>query len=515
MPYYKDEIIEDFMPYTKKTQPSYWTPMKSKASLGYDIIRFIEKYFTPPRTMNNNEPFRLKQWQKELLIHMFELDTWGRFVYREFFWFIPRKNSKSFLASAICAYFLAKAQGGEEIYCVAKNSKQARVVYKETTRNIVGPLLKVIKPGQQETKNRFVNAVFMPLSGDANGAHGKAPYFSVLDEFHAWDSLTGKSNYAEEMVEALKTGSLDRNEFMILIITTAGNNDQGIAREYYDKAIMVATGELVDERFGCAIWCADDDDDISDRSVWEKANPMVVEGVLSFDEMEKEFKAAEQTGTGPFEKFHLNKWLRNSDKAEFISAFHWKNAFKPELGKIPKGAEIVVGFDGSLTEDSTGLVAIDLETGLIEVLYGWEKEPNNPDWFVEVDEVDAGMEDIQANYVVRKVYCDPSRHQSLVAQWRRRYGNNVIRDIPQSSQRMAPMSQEFKTDVYTGKLFHVGERRLTTHVRNAIETIRGVPNKEKPNSPRKIDFLACAVLANGARHEYQERTRRQTRVTTF
>jgi len=191
------------------------------------------------------------------------------------------------------------------------------------------------------------------------------------------------------------------------------------------------------------------------------------------------------------------------------SMYYWGLAYDDNAAKIPENAEIVVGFDGSQTEDSTGIVAIDVNTGLIELLHAWEKDPTNKEWFVDDDEVQVAMESVFSKYKVLRVYADPSRHRDMVRKWQRTWGRGVVRDIPPTSARMAPMSQAFKQAVYTGELKHAGDARLTNHIRNAIETVKGVPNKEAPSSARKIDFVACAVLAHGAFAEVKElKTRR-------
>jgi phage terminase large subunit-like protein len=515
MPHYADVDYFDAMPPKDEWKPTYWTPMKTTRSLGPDIAKFIEEYLEPPRDdmMKVGDEFKVTEWQYWWLCHAFELDEEGFLIHNTIFLEIPRKNGKSFLASGIMLYFLFKSNGGEELYCAAKNSKQARIVYGVALDLVYAnpTLQKAIKPTRDVMTNKFTGVKFQPLSSDAGGAHGKAVYGATFDELQAVDTFNGTSTKGVDMFEALTTGSKDRREWFILLISTVGPNDKGLAKSKHDYGVAVSTGQIVDDSFSFTYYGAEDDDDISSEDVWRKCNPQLSAGLLNIKEFRKEYNEGEKTSTKKFEMFALNKWLRGGDKAQFISGFHWKEAMKPELGKIPKGADITVGFDGSLTEDSTGIVAIDINTGLIEVLYGWEKPPGNDDWFVDISEVNSAIEKVFSEYNVLKLYADPSRHRSEVQAWRKAYGSSIVREMPPTSSRSAPMSQEFKSDLYTGELFHVGERRLTEHVTNAIETIKGVPNKDKPQSPRKIDFLACAILANGARHEILDKRNRAPR----
>jgi phage terminase large subunit-like protein len=77
---------------------------------------------------------------------------------------------------------------------------------------------------------------------------------------------------------------------------------------------------------------------------------------------------------------------------------------------------------------------------------------------------------------------------------------------------MAPLAQQFLADVVAGDLTHDGDKRLTRHVLNAVATEAGSFRKEKKNSPRKIDLLACAVLANGARQAVAAKAKKPRRA---
>lgn len=548
MPHYNDAPDpNEIDPPAEEWKPTYWTAMKSTRTMGDTIADWAEEHMKPPRVKKKltildeedveddeqgddeevveeeekiQEPFKLKPWQRWWLRHAFELNRYGLMRFQRIYLQVPRKNGKSFLASIILLYWLFTADDGDEFYCAAKNSKQARIVFKVCRDAVLASpsLQKVIKVTRDKLENKYTNAWLEPLSGDSGGFHGRAPKGTSGDELHKWDSLTGTSNRGEDMLAAATTGSADRDEWFFFGITTAGDNDTGIAHSLWEYGKKVATDpENGDDAFCFTSWEAEDDDDMYSPITWRKANPNIEAGLISEEDMEKALKASEASkgGTADFERYHLNKWIRGGERADFITGFQWESAKRPELGKIAKDSEICVGFDGSLTEDSTGIVAID-ERGLIEVLYAWEKDPLDPEWFADVSEINAAMVKVFSDYKVLKLYADPSRHQETVKGWRKAYGSSVVTDIPPSSSRNVPMSQEFKAAVLGGNLFHVGERRLTEHVRNAIETIKGVPNKERRNSPRKIDFLACAILAHGAWVEIKDkRSKKKGKIRVF
>lgn len=516
--YYTDDTSELFLPPDDEWKPVYWTPMKNHPewaggirSLGYDIIEFAENYFVPPRGIGAGKKIKLSESQKWTFIHVFELKVNGRFRYKECYIQIPRKNWKSLFASIVAAYFATKGMQGDEIYLAAKDSGQAEIVYKEVVNSVanskeLGLIFSVTK---DIIKNKYTGVSIKRLTADAMKVHGKAPYISICDELHTWDSETGRSTRGQDMIDALTTGSGDRMEAMVIYITTAGSNLDGVAYARYDMGKQIAQGAVENDSFGFFCWEAEEHDPIDDPATWRKANPGLVAGFLPFDSFEDDFKRAMLLDITSFERYRLNKWIRHDESEGYVSEFHWNNALSENLKNIPEGAEIVVGFDGSLTDDSTGFVGLDINTGLMEVLYKWEKDMTNTNWFVDIEEVKEAMVKLQSRFDVKLVYADPSRHQEVVKTWIRDYGRRAVRDIPPSPTRMFPMGEEFREDLYTGLLKHNGDKRFREHVLNATRSVKGLPKKDKPDSPKKIDFLMCAILANGARRELLDYKKRE------
>ena len=499
--YYDDDLTGLLDAPDDKWKPVYWTERKSENTLGDKIIEFVEQFMTPPRQFGD-KPFKLAEWQKWLYRHMFELKDDGTFRYNECYVQVPRKNGKSMMMSHLIAYWLVKGNDGDEFYLAAKDSNQADVLFKEIKRNINDsqdlPLVLDVK--RDIVKNKFKNTFVKKLSSSAKSTFGFAPYISVGDELCMWDGDTGTSSKGQEMITSLTTGSGDRPEYMFIGITTAGSNTEGLAHGRYEKGKAVASGALDDPGFGFFCWEAEEFDDVFSPDTWRKANPSLAEGIMPFDKFEEAFKSQINLNPAEFERYRLNKWIKASASESFINPYYWKKFEDKSLGSIPDGADITVGFDGSLTEDSTGIIGLDVNTGQMEVLYSWEKDPTSENWYVDVGEVDVKMAETFSRFNVKLVYADPSRHQELVKTWQKTYGN-IVREIPPTAVRMLPLCDEFRQDLYNGVLKHNGAQRFTQHVSNAVETARGLPAKEKRNSYRKIDFLVCAILANAARRE--------------
>lgn len=514
MPYYTDEPCDDLdveWP-SDDWKPVYWVGMKSHNTLGDKIADWIEKFMSPPRKIGD-APFKVLPWQRWFLRHAFELDENKLFRWREVFLQIPRKNGKSFLISGINLYFLAHSKPGEQYLLAANSRPQAGIMYDECRRNVdASPALRlVLHANANRITNKFTGSFLERVTGDGDGSQGMAPYIASGDELHTWTSKTGASTRGQQLKQSLTTGSTDRAESIFLGITTAGERLSGVAYESYEQVKGLALGAIPVETVTGFVWEAEDEDDISDPEVWKKANPNLQAGVMPMAEFEKAYRKALSISTAGFERYNLNKWLRGGDRELFISTFHWNEIQDRTLGLIPKGSDICLGFDGSLTDDSTGIVGINPHTGHIELLYGWEKPPGFTEWWCDPEEVDAAMEKIFKEYNVVKLYADPSRHNIIVDKWRKTWGASIVRDIPPTDRRMPELSQNFKEAVYKKDLKHAGENRFTQHFKNAIETIKGTPNKESKNSARKIDFVACSVLAHGAMVEHLDRSKNKNR----
>ena len=331
-------------------------------------------------------------------------------------------------------------------------------------------------------------------------AHGLAPSLVVADELHAWPSSMSNQR-GDELWEALTQGSGDRPESLVVAITTAGGHTDTLLGRLYEYGRRVSNGDIEDPQFGFWWWEAPDDADPTDPVTWRTANPNLAEGLMDQGDFEAAIAEAGATGFSAFQRYRLNKWVRLAGE-DFISPHYWGLSQRPE--GIAKGAQVTAGFDGSISGDATGIVIQDVVTGTLGVHQVWEPDPQDPEWTVDQHEVEASIKKLFEQYDVKMLWCDPSFYEANVLDWSKTYKRRVER-IPPTNHRVAPMAQQFLADLVSGEIGHDGDARLTRHVLNAVATEAGSFRKEKKNSPRKIDLLACAVLANGARQATKER----------
>ena len=85
---------------------------------------------------NAGDPLVLRDWQKQLLGHLFARKANGRLRHRVALIGLPRKNGKSSLGSALALDGLVFGGNGAEVYTAAAEKEQARIVFGETKRMI-------------------------------------------------------------------------------------------------------------------------------------------------------------------------------------------------------------------------------------------------------------------------------------------------------------------------------------------------------------------------------------------
>ena len=492
-------------------QPSWSVPSISDKTGGPNVTDFASTLLRASRGFKSGEPLEFTQWQSWLMDRLFEKDPATDLMrYRRAVIGLPRKNGKSLLGTAIALEHLVYGPQGAQVYSAAADRAQAKIVFGEARQQVLNnpALSRIIKVYRDAMELPSKGSVYRALSADAMRAHGLAPSLVVADELHAWPSSASNTR-GDELWEALTQGSADRPESLVVGITTAGGHTDTLLGRLYEHGKRVAAGEIDDKQFGFWWWEAGQDADPTDPTSWTIANPNLAEGLLDLGDFEAAIASAGSAGFAGFQRYRLNQWVRLAGE-DFVSPHHWAEAKREQT--VPKGATVTVGFDGSVSGDATGIVIQDISTGVLSVAAVWEPDPQNPEWTVDRADVNAAMKRVFNDYDVRMLWADPSFYEPDVLEWSKEWRHRVER-IPPTNHRIAPMAQQFLADLVAGDIGHDGDPRLQRHVLNAVATESGSFRKEKRGSPRKVDLLACAILANGARQATKDRVKKAKRAT--
>ncbi len=207
------------------------------------------------------------------------------------------------------------------------------------------------------------------------------------------------------------------------------------------------------------------------------------------------------------QRLWLNRPIAGSGKA--FDSVRWAELrmdFTP-----PEGSLIVLGFDGSVTQDATALIATHIETGYQWPLGIWERPANAPAWHVPEAEVDAAVADAFARYNVWRMNADPPKWETWVSAWQGRYGEDVVRDW--YCWRPRPMGialMAYANAMQDGHIHHDGNRQMAAHIANTVKEMINLVDddgkqlwkarKERPDSPFKIDAAIAGTLSWEARN---------------
>jgi phage terminase large subunit-like protein len=170
----------------------------------------------------------------------------------------------------------------------------------------------------------------------------------------------------------------------------------------------------------------------------------------------------------------------------------------------PKTA-VAMGFDGSLRDDATVLIASRMSDGFVFPVGVWAK-PSGPEgnwWEVPRSDVLASIREAFSRYDVVRLYADPHEWRSDIEVLASELGEERV--LPWETRRdvqMAAALDRLRSDLVTGTVWHSGDPVFMEHFGNAFVRLKGghrLVRKEHDQSNRKIDSVIGAALAYEAR----------------
>jgi hypothetical protein len=185
---------------------------------------------------------------------------------------------------------------------------------------------------------------------------------------------------------------------------------------------------------------------------------------------------------------------------------------------VVDGEEIVMFFDGSKSDDSTGLIGKCLSDGHEFVIDVWE-HPSSPDqekWQVPRDEVNARVDWAFDRFTILAFYADLWGWESYIDLWRDRHGHKVrvyatsgegktshpfAWDMRSRVPEFTKAAERYIKDVKAKAFTHDGSPVFRRHVHNAKRSPNrwGISlSKEHRESRNKIDLAVCGVGAHKA-----------------
>lgn len=480
-------------------QPRWITPVPIEAierGEGQDVIDFAETYgmITKDSVAGQvGQTLVLRDWQKALIHHLFAHDEHGNLRHRTQLVGTPRKNGKSSLGSVLALYSLIAGPQGGEVYSVAAEKEQARIVFKDARRQIEAApdLLELCNIYRDAIEIPSTGSIYRVLSAEAYSKEGLNATAVIADEVHAMP---------RELWEVMSLSMGARKSATMIGITTAGQKTDQTGRdslcyELYQYGQKIARGEITDDdSFFMAWW--ESDGDHKDPNTWREANP-------GYDDLNTpaDFESAvRRTPEASFRTKRCNQWV--SSQIAWLPTGAWE-ACEAEF-EISDDDEIILGFDGSFSGDASAIVGSVIpktEDDPVKVFMvkAWEKDLtiHDDDWRVDIADVEQTVLDFCARHKVREVACDPFRWQRSM-QVLEEKGVPVTEFPSTSPKRMVQACAVVYDMVVEQRIQHDGDPVIARHIANAVTKVDNLgPRivKDARNSPRKIDASVAMIIS--------------------
>lgn len=498
-------------------------PYRFDPELGDKVCRFFEKlphvkgkWAKIDPHSKKRQTLKLEPWQAFIFVSIFgwiRKDN-GKRRFRKARIYVPRKNGKSFIASAVGWWMFARdGEPGAEVYAGATSEAQAWKVF-EPARQMAK-----LNPNLPKATGVTVNAqtlvradgsIFKPIIGKPGD--GDSPHCAITDEYH--------EHSTSDQLDTMETGMGAREQPLSMVISTAGSDVSGPCREDWQNCEKILSGinGFEDETTFCIIYTIDQGDRWDCEESLIKANPnwgVSIEPIAMLAEMKNAQQRASRQSS--FKTKHLNEWV--SVKEAFFNLSEWNQLARKIKREDYKEFPCYLSGDLASKHDLVALMQLFCLPNDRYALFGKYYIPeatlNLPEnqhyrnWHIdgwietageEVTDLDHFKEDVLEfckDYNVEEMPSDPNRAWGVFPALEKEgvpiveYRNTVL--------TMSEPMKELDALIRSGRIIHCGDPVLAWAISNTTGKIdkkdNVFPNKESPTN--KIDPVVGAIMAIG------------------
>lgn len=484
-----------------------------KHTLAGPVVEWAWKYLTQPDGPSAGDRWRFTPEQYRFLSWWYAVDEAGRFIYRYGMLRRMKGWGKDPVAAAIaCIEFVGPCrfshwEDGEPVAAPHGAAwVQIAAVSKEQTRNTM-----TLFPGMlsQQALNEYEIDMGKEIIYAARGRkrieavtsspralEGGRPSIVIKNESHHWIQPNEGHAMANVIARNLAK-SRDGSARALAISNAHAIGEDSDAERDWDAYRKDPAGILYDSLEAPE---TDLEDDESLRNGLKAAR-----GDSEWVDVDRLMAEIRDPRTSPAmaRRFYLNTIMAVEDKPFDAEKF---NSLEKQGYLVPKGALITLGFDGSLSRDHTALMGTEVKTGHQWVVGYWEprQTPSGPE--IPMAEVDQTVEYAFEHWNVARMYADPSKWGTYLAAWSGKYTKEKVWSwSPTLYRKMAYALAQYRVAITAGKLTHDGAPAFKSAIGNCFKQMHhfrdddGDPmwtiQKERPDSPMKIDAAVAAVLS--------------------
>lgn len=452
-------------------EPLKWQPR----SKGVDRFRvFCRRFLKIPKGEGARSPFEVREWQCEAVRAVFDSPSKIHVLA------LPRGNGKSALIAALALYGMYMGGEGARVVVVAQNEAAARRMVRTAARMVeLNPELEnCTRVYKDRLEYPATDSVIVAVASEQAAIEGEdaAPFF-LVDEL----------SFVDREVYETALASLKRKGAKLVAIGTPPKPRNADKTPFLD---LVKAGRAGDPDVSLVEYRAPDNCRVDDWDAIREANPALGDFL---DEGAVSAQLPPRITEAEFRRIRLGQFVAQAGES-FMPLEDWKRQARPGV-KIPPGAEVTLGLDGSARWDATALVACSVSpVPHIQVVGFWWNADRNANYEVPHLEVEERIKELARTYRVRELVADPylwARSLQVLAD----YGIQVTQ-FPQTGTRMPKALQEFRSAVLNGQATHEDNLNLNRHMTDAqlVEGAHGL-KLAKPSKTQHIDLVVAATMA--------------------
>jgi len=284
-----------------------------------------------------------------------------KFRYREVDLFIPRKNTKTFLAAIIIIALMLTEDEYSEFYSICLDRDLAGEVKKAISQILnaspsVLEYFSIPKTLSGRMECTLTHSFYQPRTSEANRNNSIKPSAFIADEYGA---MKDNAN-----VEAMRSGQLSVRNPLMFRLTTAYAEDKSIMLDElaYLKKIYQETEK--DDRLFALVYYA------TEEHLWDDVGIMMA-NPLRIKENYEEIKRARQKALAkPSERIefltkNMNYFMPSNSGEEFIDIDKLRKC-KNTRGVFEwQGKDVYLGIDLAITNDNTSVSMVTMEDEMI------------------------------------------------------------------------------------------------------------------------------------------------------
>ena len=286
-----------------------------------------------------------------------------KFRYREVDLFIPRNNTKTFLAALIIIILMLTEDEYSEFYSICLDRDLAGEVKKAISQILnASPLVleyfNIPKTLSGRMECTLTHSFYQPRTSEANRNNSIKPSAFIADEYGA---MKDNAN-----VEAMRSGQLSVRNPLMFKLTTAYAEDKSIMLDELEYLKKIYKETEKDDRLFALVYYA------TEEHLWDDVGIMMANPLRIEENYEEIKRAREKALAKPSERIefltkNMNYFMPSNSGEEFISIDKLRNC-KNTRGIFDwNGKDVFAGLDLAMTNDNTAVSMVTMEDDMIFV----------------------------------------------------------------------------------------------------------------------------------------------------